>query len=149
MQWPPDTAARSRARGNTGFWRKAVVAAVMALLLKIKAAAEARGPIPVTQSDVADVRRRIPRDVVTPRLANIATPMLVMGRNQDDLNALFRATYEELSEAGKDVEWTVYDHDLHGYIFPLRGDDGEYAVDETQERAINEVVHYLDRYVRG
>ena len=116
---------------------------------EIKAAADARGPVPVTEADVADVRGRMPRDLVTERLAGIETPMLVMGRNQDDLNALFRATYEELAEAGKDVEWTVYYHDLHGYIFPERGDDGEYAVDDAQERALDEVIGYLDRYLRG
>lgn len=116
---------------------------------EIKSAADARGPVPVTEADVADVRRRIPSELAASRLAGIATPMLVMGRNQDDLNALFRATFEELAEAGKDVEWTVYDHDLHGYIFPLRGDDGDYAVDAAQERAIAEVISYLDRHVRG
>ena len=114
---------------------------------EIKAAADARGPVPVSEADVADVRRRIPDEIAPSRLAGIATPMLVMGRNQDDLNAVFRATYEELAEAGKDVEWTVYDHGLHGYIFPLRGDDGEYDVDDAQERAIDEVVEYLGRHI--
>ncbi len=113
----------------------------------IKRAADTRGAAPLSAADVDFVRQRMPRDVVAVRTAAIATPMLVMGRDSDDLHAVFRATYDVLAEAGKDVEWTTYDHELHGYIFPPRGPDGQYEVDSVQEEAIAEVLAYLGRYL--
>jgi hypothetical protein len=37
---------------------------------------------------------------------------------------------------------------MHGYIYPVRGDDGVYLVDATQRDAIDRVIAYLDRYLR-
>lgn len=93
------------------------------------------------------VRRRIDRSIADPRIAGIATPILVMGREDDHLQGIFRVTYELLREAGKDVEWVSYDHPLHGYIYPVRGPDGDYAVDEVQNEAIATVIGYLDRHL--
>jgi hypothetical protein len=53
-----------------------------------------------------------------------------------------------LKEAGKDVEWVSYDHDLHGYVYPLRGADGAYEVNDVQVDAINTVIAYLSRYLK-
>jgi predicted dienelactone hydrolase len=69
------------------------------------------------------------------------------GRETDELQGIFRLSYELLAEAGKDAEWVSFDHDLHGYIYPMRGADGEYEVDETQEEAIASVIAYLDRHI--
>jgi dienelactone hydrolase len=118
-------------------------------LRQIRAAADERGDAPLRPGDVEMVHRLIPRAVVDDRLAGLTTPVLVMGRQADDLNALFRATYEVLEGAGKDVEWTTYAHDLHGYIFPIRAGDGEYTLDPEQRAAIDEVLAYLDRHLRG
>jgi dipeptidyl aminopeptidase/acylaminoacyl peptidase len=98
--------------------------------------------------EVDKVRRRIDTTVAAERIASIRTPLLVMGRETDHLQGIFRTTYELLSEAGKDVEWVSYDHPLHGYIYPLRGADGAYEVDEVQDKAIAGIVDYLDRHLR-
>jgi len=99
-------------------------------------------------AEVDKVRRRIDRDVAAARIATIDTPILVMGRERDHLQGIFRTTYELLAEAGKDVEWVSHDHDLHGYVFPARGPDGEYHVDNVQGDAIAGVIAFLDRYLK-
>lgn len=99
-------------------------------------------------TDVDKVRARIDATVASDRVATIETPILVMGRESDHLQGIFRTTYELLAEAGKDVEWVSYDHPTHGYVFPVRGEDGLYEVDEVQDRAIAGVIAYLDRYLK-
>jgi hypothetical protein len=88
------------------------------------------------------VRPRIDEALVRERVAPIRTPILVMGRDDDHLQGIFRVSYDVLAEAGKDVEWVSWDHPLHGYIFPV-GD----AVDATQERAVDGVVEFLDKHL--
>ena len=58
-------------------------------------------------------------------------------------------SYELLKEAGKEVEWVPYDHPLHGYIYPLRGEDGAYAVDETQAAAVGKVISFFDSHLKA
>lgn len=91
------------------------------------------------------VRARIDETTARERIAGISTPILVMGRETDELQGIFRLNYELLEEAGKDVEWLSYDHPLHGYIYPQRGSDGQYEVDAVQLEAIERVIDYLDR----
>ena len=88
------------------------------------------------------VRPRINEKLVAERIGPIRMPMLVMGRDDDHLQGIFRVSYDVLAEAGKDVEWVSWDHPLHGYIFPV-GD----AVDATQERAVDGVVEFLDKHL--
>ena len=114
---------------------------------EVKETAEARGLTSPSAADVQRVHDLIPQDVLAPRLAGITTPMLVMGRESDDLQAIFRATYEVLDRAGKEVEWTSYEHDLHGYIYPVRDETGDYALDQVQRDSIDEVIAYLRRHL--
>lgn len=100
-------------------------------------------------AEVEKVRARIDTEVAQERIAGISTPILVMGRDEDHLQGIFRLSYELLDEAGKDVEWVSYDHPLHGYIYPILGDDGEYEVNDVQRRAISGVIEYLDRYLKA
>ncbi|MPZ52389.1 MAG: alpha/beta hydrolase fold domain-containing protein [Acidimicrobiia bacterium] len=93
------------------------------------------------------VRARIDTPRAMERINRINTPLLVMGRENDHLQGIFRTTYELLEEAGKEVEWVSWDHHLHGYIYPERGTDG-YEVDETQDVAITGIIAYLDRYLQ-
>ncbi|HST67463.1 MAG TPA: hypothetical protein VLM05_19980 [Mycobacteriales bacterium] len=90
--------------------------------------------------DAGYVRPRINEALVAERITPIRTPMLVMGRDQDHLQGIFRVSYDVLAEAGKDVQWVSFDHPLHGYIFPV--DD---AVDPTQESAVDGIVDFLDK----
>ncbi len=99
-------------------------------------------------AQVSKVRRHIDLDVATARIETIDTPVLVMGRERDHLQGIFRTTYELLAEAGKDAEWVSYDHDLHGYVYPLRSDGGDYEVNAIQLEAIAHVINWLDGYLK-
>lgn len=94
------------------------------------------------------VRRRIDLELAKARISTIDTPILIMGRKSDHLQGVFHTTYELLKEAGKEVEWVSYDHPMHGYVFPERGNDGNYQVDEVQLDAIGGVIAWLDRYLK-
>ncbi|MYI68305.1 MAG: prolyl oligopeptidase family serine peptidase [Boseongicola sp. SB0673_bin_14] len=96
-------------------------------------------------AEVDKVRRRIDVEAASLRISTIRTPFLVMGRNDDHLQGVFRTTYELMEEAGKDVEWVSYDHDFHGYVFPIRGDGGDYEIDDVQADAIDHVIGWLKR----
>ena len=80
-------------------------------------------------------------------IAPIDVPILVMGRDGDHLQGVFRVSYELLDEAGKDTEWVSWDHPLHGYIAPLAA-EGATGPDQIQERAIDGIIAFLDRYLK-
>jgi dipeptidyl aminopeptidase/acylaminoacyl peptidase len=82
------------------------------------------------------------------RIATIDTPILVMGREDDHLQGIFRTSYELLAEEGKPVEWVSWDHDLHGYVYPQRGANGDYEVNDVQESAIGGVLDFLDKHLQ-
>jgi len=100
-------------------------------------------------AEVEKVRRRIDMDLAKERIATIDTPILVTGRDEDHLQGVFRTTFELLEEAGKDVEWFSVDHDLHGYIYPIRLEDGSYDLNDVQVEAIDRTIAYLDRYLKA
>jgi hypothetical protein len=100
-------------------------------------------------TEVDKVRRRIDTKLAAQRISTIDTPMLIMGRKSDHLQGVFRTTYELLKEAGKEVEWVSYDHPMHGYVFPERGSDGEYELDDVQVGAIDGMIAWLDRHLKG
>lgn len=99
-------------------------------------------------AEVDKVRSRIDEDVARTRCASITTPILVMGRRDDHLQGIFRVSYDLLAEMGKPVTWVSYDHPLHGYVFPVRGDDGEYEVNAVQLEAISSVIEFFDQYLK-
>jgi hypothetical protein len=99
-------------------------------------------------AEVEKVRRRIDMDLARQRISTIDTPILVTGRDEDHLQGIFRTSYELLKEAGKDVEWFSVDHDLHGYIYPIRLPDGSYDLNDVQVAAIDKTIAYLDRYLK-
>jgi len=90
---------------------------------------------------------RIDHAVADDRVAGIATPLLVMGRDEDHLQGIFHTTYRKLADADKDVEGVSYDHPLHGYIYPEKGSDGTYQVDDMQRDSINTVIAFLNRHL--
>lgn len=95
--------------------------------------------------EAAKVRARINDKVARERIRTIRTPLLVLGRDQDHLQGIFRVSYELLREEGRDAEWVSFDHPMHGYLFPVRGPDGRYAVDPTQEAAIDLAIDFFRR----
>jgi dienelactone hydrolase len=91
-------------------------------------------------------RERIDMQVALQRINSIRTPLFIMGRDQDELQGIFRLSYELLAEQNKDVVWQSYDHDLHGFIFPLLGEDGNYVTNEVQELAIEEALSFFGKH---
>lgn len=96
-------------------------------------------------TEAAKVRARITEDVARARMQSIATPILVQGRDTDELQGIFRVSYDLLAELGKDAEWASYDHPEHGFLYPWRNADGVYAPDATQVRAVNDTIDFFAR----
>ena len=94
------------------------------------------------------VRGRIDLDVALQRISTIKTPIFVQGRNSDELQGIFRVGYDLLQEAGKESEWKSYEHDVHGFVYVQRNDDGIYAPDEVQLEAVNDSLAFFDRYMK-
>ena len=93
-----------------------------------------------------NVRKRIDMQVALQRINSIKTPLFIMGRDQDELQGIFRLSYELLAEQNKNVVWQSYDHDLHGFIFPLLGEDGNYVTNKVQELAIKDVLSFFGKH---
>jgi len=93
------------------------------------------------------VRARANLPLARERIAPIDVPILVMGRDGDHLQGIFRVSYELLKEGGKVVEWVSWDHPLHGYLAPPAADRAA-GPDDVQERAIDGVIAFLDRYMK-
>lgn len=92
------------------------------------------------------VRERVDMQTALQRIKSIKTPLFIMGRDQDELQGIFRLSYELLAEQNKDVVWESYDHDLHGFVFPLLGDDGNYVTNKAQEQAIKDVLSFFEKH---
>ena len=94
------------------------------------------------------VRGRINRDVAMQRISTINTPIFVQGRNSDELQGIFRISYELLQEAGKQAEWKTYEHDVHGFVYVQRNDQGVYAPDPVQLEGVKDSIAFFDRYLK-
>ncbi|MDC3311636.1 hypothetical protein OAW28_03160 [Alphaproteobacteria bacterium] len=92
------------------------------------------------------VRSRLDMDIALERIKPITIPLFIMGRDQDELQGVFRLSYELLKEQNKNVIWKSYNHDLHGYVYPLLGDDGHYKVNDVQMQAIDDVLAFFKKY---
>ena len=77
---------------------------------------------------------------VSRRLDGVDIPVLVLGREQDELQGIFRLTYELLAEKRADAQWRSWSHDIHGYIYP----EGE--PDDVQREALEVIVDFFDRH---
>ena len=97
---------------------------------------------------VLEVRRQVDMTLAMKRINAVEMPMLVISRDRDHNQAVFRLNFELLKEAGKDVEWKSYDHDHHGFIFIQRNTEGKYDPDPIQREAVTDAIAYLDRYMK-
>jgi hypothetical protein len=97
--------------------------------------------------DPAWVRACTDLPLARERIAPIDVPILVMGRDADHLQGIFRVSYELLTESGKDAAWVSWDHPLHGYVLPLADGQGT-GPDPVQRRAVDGVIAFLDRYLK-
>ncbi len=94
------------------------------------------------------VRGRIDMDVAMNRISTINTPIFVQGRNSDELQGVFRVGYELLHEAGKEAEWKTYEHDVHGFVYVERNDEGSYDPDPVQIEGVTDSIAFFDRYMK-
>jgi dienelactone hydrolase len=83
---------------------------------------------------------------VSRRLDAVDIPILVLGREQDELQGIFRLTYELLAERRPDAEWRSWPHDLHGYIYPELDVNGVGHVDDVQREALEVIVDFFNRH---
>jgi len=70
--------------------------------------------------ETAKVRGRIDLEVALQRISTIKTPIFVKS----------------------------YEHDVHGFVYVQRNDDGIYAPDEVQLEAVNDSLAFFDRYMK-
>jgi dienelactone hydrolase len=82
------------------------------------------------------------------RIRRIKTPMLIMGRDKDHQQGVFKLTYDWLKEAGKDATWVSFDHPVHGYAFIYRQQDGSYTPDPIQEQAWGVYMAFFDKHLK-
>ena len=94
------------------------------------------------------VRGRIDLEVAQQRISTIRTPIFVQGRNSDELQGIFRVGYDLLQEAGKESEWKTYEHDVHGFVYVQRNDDGVYDPDAVQLDGVKDSIAFFDRYMK-
>ncbi len=85
-------------------------------------------------------------DEVSARLDGVRIPVLVLGRDEDELQGIFRLTYELLAEKRPDAEWRTWSHDVHGYIYPESDETGAAVVDDVQREALDVIVEFFDKY---
>jgi len=98
--------------------------------------------------ETGKVRARITEDVAKARIAPIKTPIFVQGRNSDELQGIFRVCYDLLVELGKDAQWTTYEHDLHGFVYVKRNEQGAYDPDAVQRQAVKDSIAFFDKHLK-
>lgn len=98
--------------------------------------------------DPAKVRARITEEVAQARVAPIATPIFVQGRDSDELQGIFRVSYDLLVEAGKEACWKSYDHAEHGFVYVQRDASGRYDPDPVQAEAVADSIAFFDAYLK-
>src|SRR5688500_11459790 len=95
----------------------------------------------------AKVRARITEDVARQRIAPIATPIFVQGRDSDELQGIFRVCYDLLQELGKEACWATYEHDVHGFVYVQRNPEGVYRPDAMQRQAVADSIAFFDEFL--
>ncbi len=94
------------------------------------------------------VQERVNRPIAMQRIASIDIPIFVQGRDRDHNQDTFRVNYELLAEAGKEVEWKSYDHDLHGFAYVQRNTDGVYDPDQVQREVVTDSIAFFNRFLK-
>ncbi len=99
--------------------------------------------------DVEVVKKLANKAKAMERIKKIGTtPLLVIGRDKDHQQGVFRLTYEWAKEAGKNVTWTSFDHPVHGYPFMYLKPDGSYQPDPIQQKAFETFMAFFDAHLK-
>ena len=94
--------------------------------------------------ELAATRARTNMTIAKERIGRIKTPILVMGRINDDNEPQFRLAYELMKEAGKPAEWKQYTHKEHGFIFVTRNAKGVYDPDPAQKQIVADTIAHFN-----
>jgi len=95
-------------------------------------------------TELAETRARTNMTVAKERIGRIKTPILVIGRINDDNEPQFRLAYEIGKEMGKPFEWKQYSHAEHGFIFVTKNKAGVYAPDPTQRQIVADTITHFN-----
>jgi dipeptidyl aminopeptidase/acylaminoacyl peptidase len=98
----------------------------------------------IMAKELAETRARTDIKTAMERIERIKTPILVVGRINDDNEPQFRLAYELAKEAGKPVEWKQYTHPQHGFVFVTRNANGVYDPDPTQRQIVADTIAHFD-----
>ena len=74
--------------------------------------------------------------------------ILVLGRDDDHLQGLFKKLHELLTRAGKQAAWVTFDHPEHAYQWGPERSAGGYEPDDLQQATLDRVVEFLNANVR-
>ena len=98
--------------------------------------------------DVEAVKVIADKTATMRRASTITTPLLVIGRDTDHLQGIFRLSYEWIKEAGKDVTWESFNHPEHGFALLGKVEGQEFEVDETQEEVFALYMKFFDEHLK-
>jgi dienelactone hydrolase len=98
----------------------------------------------IMDKELADTRARTNMTIAKERIGRIKTPILVIGRINDDNEPQFRLAYEIGREMGKPFEWKQYSHAEHGFIFVRKNKAGVYDPDPTQRQIVADTVAHFN-----
>jgi dienelactone hydrolase len=82
------------------------------------------------------------------RIEKINTPILVIGRDDDHLQGIFRLSYEWIAEAGKDVTWRSFDHPEHGFALLGKIDGEQTEINDVQEEAFELYMDFFEEHLK-
>lgn len=102
----------------------------------------------IQYNDVEVARKNANKAEGMERIQRINMPILIVGREKDHLQGIFKLTYEWMTEAGKDVQWVSFDHPTHGYVFIMNQPDGSYKPDEIQQKTFEIFMNYFDKHLK-
>jgi hypothetical protein len=54
-----------------------------------------------------------------------------------------------LTELGKDAKWETYEHDVHGFCYVHRNDQGVYAPDAVQVQVVADSIAFFDKHMKA
>ena len=102
----------------------------------------------IQYNDVEVARKNANKTEGMERMRRINTPILILGREKDHQQGIFRLTYEWMKEAGKDVQWASFDHPTHGYVFIMNQPDGSYKPDAIQQKTFEIFMDFFDKHLK-
>jgi len=100
-------------------------------------------------ADLADEQIDLERAIDRIQRIPPSLPILVIGRDGDHLQGLFRKLHELLVRMGRKSSWLSFDHPQHAYQFGPRGQDGRYGSDPVLTQTVDRVVAFLDDNLKG